>query len=110
MNRQDQEMALRWTFREEHVAITGHARFEMGVRGITTDDVMNAGRTAEVIEEDRDRPQGTTKVLLGANSTEDAIHLVVNVEQFEADPRRRIRLVTTYRPEWSEWRDERTRG
>lgn len=80
------------------------------MRGITTDDVMSAGQVAEVLEEDRDRPQGTTKVLLGASQTEDAIHLVVNVEQFEADLRRRIRLVTTYRPELPEWRDERTRG
>ncbi len=65
MNREDQEIALRWAFRERHVAITRHARIEMGLRGIDTDDVTAVGRVAEVIEEDRERPQGTTKVLLG---------------------------------------------
>lgn len=110
MNREDQEPALRWAFRKEHVAITRHARIEMWLRAIQTEDVMAAGIVAEVLEEDRDRPEGTTKVLLGSTASDESIHVVVNVEAFEADHRRRIRLVTTYRPEPPDWIDERTRG
>lgn len=57
----------------------------MGLRAIQTDDIITVGRAAEVIEEDRDRPQGTTKILLGYTEGGDAIHLVVNVEAFESD-------------------------
>lgn len=79
MNREDQELALRWAFREEHLAITHHARIEMSVEGLTTDDIIGAGSEAEVIEEDRARPQGTTKVLLGHVAVGEPVHLVVNV-------------------------------
>lgn len=106
----EQETALRWAFTEEHVSITRHARIQMSVRALVTDDVIAAGRSAEVLEEDRSRSEGATKVLLGSTGSEEPIHLVVNVEAFEADHRKRVRLVTAYRPEPPEWADERTRG
>lgn len=64
MNREDQEAILRWAFREEHLAITEHARIEMAMESVSTNDVIAAGSAAEVVEEDRDRPQGLTKVVL----------------------------------------------
>lgn len=109
MERGDQEAALQWAFREKHVAITRHARVEMGLRAITTDDIMFVGRGSEVIEEDRSRPQGTTKVILGYTKNDDAIHLVVNVQAYEEDLAEPPQLVTAYRPEPAKWRDERTR-
>ena len=110
MRREDQEVALRWAFREEHLSITRHARIEMGLRGINTDDVTTVGGGSEVIEEDRERPQGTTKVLLGHSKDGDAMHLVVNVEAYEQDFEEPVEVVTVYRPEPPKWRDERTRG
>lgn len=110
MKREDQEVALRWAFREEHLSITRHARIEMGLRGIDTDAVTSVGRVSEVIEEDRERPQGTTKVLLGYRDAGEAIHIVVNVEAYEEDFEEPVEIVTVYRPEPPKWRDERTRG
>lgn len=110
MNREDQEIALRWAFREEHLSITRHARIEMGLRGIDSDVVTGVGRTSEVIEEDPHRPHGLTKVLLGYRDGRDAIHIVVNVEAYEDDFEEPVEIVTVYRPEPPKWRDERTRG
>lgn len=109
MRREDQEVVLRWAFTEQHVALTRHARIEMDLRGIGTDDVITVGKLGQVIEEDRDRPQGTTKVLLGYTAGDDAMHLVVNVEAYEHDFSEPVEVVTVYRPEPPKWRDERTR-
>jgi hypothetical protein len=43
MKRDDQEAILRWAFREEHLAITEHARIEMAMESVSTDDVIAAG-------------------------------------------------------------------
>ncbi len=110
MKREDQEAVLRWAFREEHLAITEHARVEMAMESVSTNDVIVAGSGAEVVEEDRDRPQGVTKVVLGYSPPDEPLHLVVNVDAFESDLARRPRLVTVYRPSRPQWRDERTRG
>lgn len=75
-----------------------------------TDDLTVVGKVAEVIEEDRNRPQGTTKVLLGYTVAGDAMHLVVNVEAYEHGFEEPVEVVTVYRPEPPKWWDERTRG
>lgn len=103
-------VALRWAFQEGHVALRAHAHVEMLIDRITLNDVLRAGAGSDLLEDYRDRPQGHTLLLLGYVRPEKPIHLVVNVEAFEADWSDPVVLVTVYEPEPPEWMDERTRG
>lgn len=109
MNREDQEVALRWAFREEHATPLFHGHVETRLEGLEFRDMLRAGLSSEVLEEEV-RPQGRTKVLLGFVAQDDPVHIVVNVEAFESDFTEPLRVVTVYRPEPPKWRDERTRG
>lgn len=112
MKREDQEAVLRWAFREEHLAITEHARVEMAVESVSTDDVIAAGSGAEVVEEDRDRPQGVTKVVLGYSPPDETVAF--------GGQRRRVRIrprstppardgLSTIAPSVARRKDERMR-
>lgn len=110
MNRDDQEVALRWAFREEHVIVRFHGHLEMSYEGLDKEDLFDAGTTTEVIEDYPDRPEGHTKLLSGTTRGGDSVHIVVNVEAFEANFEDQVEVVTVYRPERPRWRDETTRG
>jgi hypothetical protein len=108
MNREDQETALRWAFREEHATPLFHGHVETRLEGLEFRDVLRAGISSEVLEEET-RPQGRTKLLLGFLTDDDPVHIVVNVQAFESDFAEPLRVVTVYRPERPKWQDERTR-
>lgn len=109
MNREDQEVALRWAFSRQHMSFLFHGHVEASLEGLTAREVALAGEDCEVLEEYPDRPQGLSKLLL-AFLDDEPFHLVVNVAAYESDPSEPLRLVTVYRPEPPKWRDERTRG
>lgn len=109
MDRGEQEVALRWAFREAHVAPLFHAHVETRLEQLEFDDLLRAGSFCEILEE-YDRPQGRTKLLLSYLRMDEPLHMVVNVEQFEEDLTEPVRIVTVYRPEPPKWWDERTRG
>lgn len=110
MNREDQEVLLRWAFSEKRIAFVEHGHIEASIEGLGARDVARVGSDCEILEEYPDRPQGLSKLLLGYESESDPVHIVVNVSALEADPSEPVRVVTVYRPESPRWRDERTRG
>jgi hypothetical protein len=101
--------ALRWAFEESHFVLRFHGHVEMIQEGIGALELSSAARNCEVLE-DRDRPEGRTKLLLARPAGSDPIHVVVNVKRFEADQEDPLDVVTVYRPELPWWIDERTRG
>lgn len=105
----EQSQALRWAFHEKHFVLRFHGFVEMRTEGLSIEDLRQAGRESEILEEYPDRPEGHTKLLLG-KLADRPIHLVINVQEFHDDPTDPVAIVTVYEPESPFWRDERTRG
>ena len=110
MEKADQEAALGWAFSQTHVIFRFHAHIETRFDQLTKTDVMRAGKSCEVLEDDPTRREGRTKVLLGFIGPDEPIHIIVNVRLFESDLSNRVEIVTVYRPGPPRWVDERTRG
>lgn len=108
--REDQETLLRWAFSERRIAFFEHGHIESSMEGLRAHDLARVGSDCEVLEEYADRPQGTSKLMLGYAAENDPVHVVVNVSAIESDPSEPVQIVTVYRPESPKWRDERTRG
>ena len=109
MDQPEQMSAVRWAFAEHHVVNSFHAHVEVLIDHLKTAALLNAGARSELLEDYSDRPEGHRKLLLGYVGPDWPVHIVIDVDAFEADFSEPIMVVTAYRPEPPEWPDELTR-
>jgi len=93
--------SIRGAFRLGRYEISRHAAGRMLRRGIRTDEIEQAIANAEVIEEYPQDKYGPSLLLLGSTRAGRPLHIQIALA--------RMRIVTVYEPDPSEWSDWRTR-
>jgi hypothetical protein len=94
---------IREKIRREEYEISFHAEKERYTEDITIDDLENAIRNGEILEDYPDDKRGPSCLILG-NSQKKPIHIVCGYTSVKW-----IRIITVYIPRPPKWIDERTR-
>lgn len=91
---------LRTLFREDKVTWTGHVQKRMLSKMITTSDVERCILEGEIIEQYPDDYPYPSCLILGVDTGEAFIHVVVGSDFT------RLWIVTAYRPDPDEWESD----
>src|SRR5574337_287993 len=92
---------IRSAFRTAHYEISRHATARILRRDIRTDEIEDAMGSAEIIEEYPDDKCGPSLLLLGFTRNGRPLHVQIAPS--------RIRIVTVYEPDSTEWLNWRIR-
>ena len=87
---------LRSLCQDESIAITRHARNRLAERGITINDIQNAVRTGEIIQQYEDDKPFPSCLLLGLTECNRNIHVVVSTDNGY------LYIITAYYPDENE--------
>ena len=91
---------LRKLCHDKNIAITKHAKIRLTERGITIDDIKNAIKTDEIINQyEYDKPFPSC-LLLGLTEENAYIHVVVSIDDGY------LYIITAYFPDENEWEND----
>jgi hypothetical protein len=88
---------LRNRCQDENIAITKHAKIRLAERSITVEDIKNAVKTGEIIEQYEDDKPFPSCLLLGSSQQDTHIHVVASVDNGY------LYVITAYRPDENDW-------
>lgn len=86
--------------RDENIAITKHARTRLVEREISINDIQNAIRSGEIIEQYEDDKPFPSCLLLGLAEKNKHIHVVVSVGGGY------LYIITAYEPDENAWEND----
>ena len=99
---------IRQCFRQEHVFVTRHAKREMErdeYGPISTEELVEAGTNAELLEDYPDDRPYPSALLLGFTRSGRPLHFVAAYSAAEG----KLNIVTIYQPDQNRWIDMRER-
>ena len=82
---------------EKQVIFSAHAHRQMDTRGITVEEVFEALRTPELVEDYPDDPRGHSCLLLGRTRSGRPLHVIC------APRDEGLIIITVYEPSLIEW-------
>ena len=91
---------LRTLNKAENIALTKHAKDRLAERLISIDDVLNCIDTGEIIKQYQDDKPLPSCLILGVNSNNLPLHIVVSHDESF------IYLITAYLPDTNVWKKD----
>ena len=83
-----------------NIVVTKHAKSRLAERGISIEDIENAIRHGEIIEQYEDDTPFPSCLLLGLSQSGASIHLVVSMDSGY------LYIITAYFPADSDWEND----
>ena len=85
---------------DENIAITQHAKNRLVERGLSVEDIKNAIRTGEIIEQYEDDKPFPSCLLVGSSKQNGLIHVVASIDAGY------LYAITAYTPDKNEWESD----
>jgi hypothetical protein len=91
---------LRELSNDKNIAITKHAKNRLVERGIGIEDIKNAIKTGEIIEQYENDTPFPSCLVLGVSERNSSIHVVASIDSGT------LYIITTYFPSEIDWMDD----